>query len=166
MTTQSIILPYARVSPVRIPRRDLVLGVPDSLALNVTIIEADDPNAPPIEISGGIGGSLLSLFIWPWDCFRHSWDYGAPWMTPGSPLWSGDFIVTDAASATFAISFPPGTMAMWPRRACWSMQLAEDHGDAVTMLAWGNLHVMTSGQRLVQPTPIITNPDNSAILVA
>ena len=172
MTTQPFILPYQRTSPIHIARRDLVLGFPDSMTLNVQIVEADDPDALPIELSGGIGGPLLSLFIWPWACFRGSWDYGAPWFSPGQPLWSGDFTLADAPSATFSITFPPGTMAAWPRRACWAMQLTEDHGAAVTQLAWGNLHAMPSGQRVLTPTAIITDPgstiltDPSTVLVA
>lgn len=185
MTQQTLILPWLRTSPVHIPRRDLVLAAADSLMLSVQIVQSDNPDALPIEVTGGIGGPLLSLFVWPWSSCRWSWDYRVPWSywpsgwdygafgtTATAPLWSGDFTISDAPSATFGISFPPGTMAAWPRRACWSMQLTEDHGAVVTMLAWGNLHAMASGQRLVTQTAIITDPgstiltDPSTILAA
>jgi hypothetical protein len=175
---QTFILPYLRTSPIHIPRRDLVLGQPDSLSLSVSIVETDDPDALPIVVTGGVGGPLLTLFIWPASYQRSwgyggrwgygaGWDYGAGWWTISTmPLWSGDFTISDAPSATFGISFPPGTMATWPRRACWSMQLTDDHGASVSQLAWGDLHVMPGGQRVVtQPIAIITDP-GSTILVA
>jgi hypothetical protein len=161
---RSIVLPYDRPA-LHIPRRDLVLGAADSLGIEVTIVESDNPDALPIELSGGIGGPALALFIWPWACFRSSWDYGAPWMSPGSPLWSGDGVISVTKAGTFNITFPPGSMATWPRRAGWSMQLAWDHDGQASQLAWGYLNVMPSGQRLVTPTAITTD-SSSVILVA
>ena len=84
MTTQRIVLPYLR-GPNHIPRRDLVLGGADSMALEVAIVEYDNPAAPALDLTGGIGGPTLTLFIWPAGCWPRSWDYGAPCMTPGSP---------------------------------------------------------------------------------
>ena len=49
MTTVALILPLDRVSPVRVPIRDLVLGGTDSLTLLVTIVDRDSPDALPIE---------------------------------------------------------------------------------------------------------------------
>lgn len=148
MTTQTIVLPYQRTAN-HIPRRDLVLAMADSLALEVSVVEWDSPSAPAIELSGGLGGPKLSLFIWPWSRYPLGWDYGAWWTTGAgpsgstAPLWSGDFTVDPDAAGTFQITFPLGTMATWPRRACWSMQLAWDT-DQASQLAWGHLHVMPS----------------------
>ena len=68
MTTQRIVLPYLR-GPNHIPRRDLVLGGADSMALEVAIVEYDNPAAPALDLTGGIGGPTLSLFIWPAGCW-------------------------------------------------------------------------------------------------
>ena len=165
MTTQRIVLPYLR-GPNHIPRRDLVLGGADSMALEVAIMEWDNPSAPALDLTGGIGGPVLTLFIWPAGCWPRSWDYGAPCMTPGSPLWSGDGTISGCGPGTFDIVFPRGTMATWPRRCEWSMQLTWDHDAQVSQLAWGNLHVMPSGQRLLTPPTAITTDDGAAILVA
>jgi len=159
--TQRFVVPYLRATPIHIPRRDLVLGAGDSLSLEVAIIQWDNPSSPALDVAGGIGGPTLTLFIWPAGCWPRSWDYGAPCMTPGSPLWSGDGTISGCGPGTFDISFPPGTMARFPRRCGWSMQLAWNHDGAVEMLAWGNLHIMTSGQRLVGPLTAVTTSGNA-----
>jgi len=161
MTTQSIVLPYHR-NPIHIPRRDLVLGASDSLALEVSIIENDDPTGAALDLSGGIGGPALTLYIWPAANYCRSWDYGAWWNSQSSPLFVGTGVMGDLVG-TFVIRFPPGTMASWPRRCAWSIQLDWNHGAELAQLAWGNLHVMHSGQRLVAPTAITT--DSSAVIL-
>lgn len=163
MTTQRIVLPYLR-GPNHIPRRDLVLGGADSLALEVAIVEYDNPAAPALDLTGGIGGPTLTLFIWPAGCWPRSWDYGAPCMTPGSPLWSGDGTISTCGPGTFVIAFPPGSMARFPPRCGWSIQLGWDHDGQVSQLAWGNLHVMPSGQRLLTPPTAITTSGGSTAI--
>jgi hypothetical protein len=163
MTTQRIVLPYLRSSPIHIPRRDLVLGAADSMALEVAIVQYDNPSAPALDLTGGIGGPTLTLFIWPASWWPRSWDYGAPCMTPGSPLWSGDGTISVCGPGMFDIVFPPGTMAAFPPRCGWSMQLGWDHSAQVSQLAWGNLHVMTSGQRLMTPPTAITTSTGTSI---
>ena len=80
-----------RTSPVHIPRRDLVLGRADSLFLRVTIISEDNACAQGLELSGGIGGPVLQMLVWPDHHHRTSWDYGAwNWtQCPQSVLWVG-----------------------------------------------------------------------------
>ena len=75
MTVQTLTLPLDRVSPVRVPVRDLVLGGTDSLTLLVTIVDRDSPDALPIELTGGIGGPAVSLFVWP-DGYGRGYGWG------------------------------------------------------------------------------------------
>ena len=49
MTWFAITLPLDRVSPTRIPIRDMALGGTDSVTLSVTVVESDDPASPPIR---------------------------------------------------------------------------------------------------------------------
>src|SRR4249920_2269947 len=99
MTTLALTLPLDRISPVRVPTRDLVLGGTDSVTLLVSIVDRDSPDALPIELSGGIGGPAVSMFVWPdsrgchgpyfggWGC---DWDYGwGGWHGAGPALWTG-----------------------------------------------------------------------------
>ena len=72
----SMTMPWLRTSPVHVPRRDLVLGIADSLWLRVTVVESDRPEALPIELTGGIGGPTLQMLVWPDTCYRTTWDYG------------------------------------------------------------------------------------------
>lgn len=156
-------VPYLRTSPVHAPRRDVVVSAADSATLNVSIIESDDPDAAPLEVTGGIGGPMLSLFIWPSSCLSRSWDYGAPVMTPMTPLWSGDFTLTDAPTATFSITFPPAPMGSWPRRCNFSLLLTWDHGGAAYQIAHGVMNVMPAIGRTYEPTAIVTSDTTSTI---
>lgn len=120
----AITVPYGRTSPLHIPRHDLVLSGADSLLLRVTIVDSDSATAQAIELTGGIGGPSLQMFVWPDTYYRTSWDYGAqPYCCPPTPIWSGAGVISDAAGA-FDITFPSGTMMCWPRRCGWCVQLA------------------------------------------
>ena len=107
MTTFNITLPLDRTSPVHIPIRDLVLGGTDSGTLLLSLVDCDSPDALPIDLTGGIGGPAVSLFVWP-DGYRWGWggwggygygsgayhDYGWGWYGggiaySGTVLWAG-----------------------------------------------------------------------------
>ena len=162
MTAFNITVPYLRSSPLHVPRRDLVLSAADSLEMTITVVESDDPAATPIELSGGIGGPTVTLFIWPWGCYRRSWDYGAPMTTPGAALWNATGTISNADAGQFSIFFPINTMAGWPRRAEWSLQLDWNHGTQSEQLICGYLNVNWSGNRLMAPT-VITTDSGTAI---
>jgi hypothetical protein len=155
MTTRSIVLPYNR-NAIHIPRRDLVLGASDSLALEVSIISADDTTGVALDISGGNGGPGQNLYVWPWSNYSRSWDYGAWWNCQSSPLFVGTGTIGNMVG-TFVIRFPPGTMASWPRRCAWSIQLDWNHGEEVSQLAWGILQVNPSGLAFVGQSIITTD---------
>jgi len=143
MTQFSLTLPLDRVSPVRVPTRDLVLGGTDSVTLNVSIVDRDSPDALPVELSGGIGGPAVSMFVWPdhrggygphfggWgsgdDYGWGSW-YGGGVAGPGTVLWSATGVILDTTTGTFAIVVPPGTMGCWPRRCRWAIYFDADAG--------------------------------------
>ena len=140
-------VPYMRTSCVHMPRRDLVLASADSFVLIVTVVDYNNASGVPITITGGIGGPSAKLVIWPdatrygwgWGAWGGWWDYGMPWTLATEPLLSiaGTPVVNAGA---FSFSFPSGTMARWPLRCFWCVQL--NYGEqGVTVLAAGTLHV-------------------------
>jgi hypothetical protein len=163
MPSFAMTVPYMRTSPLHIPRRDLVLGRADSLYLRVTIVSDDSVCAQGIDLSGGIGGPVLQMLVWPDHCYRTSWDYGAMPQCPQSVLWSGLGTVSDALGA-FDISFPTATMAGWPRRCRYALQLDYDGGGSTDLLAEGHLHLAYSVPRAVSPPVIMLTDPNPATL--
>jgi hypothetical protein len=151
MTQSTLVLPYQRTSPVHIPCRDLVLGGADCLALEVSIIERDDPSAEALVLSGGIGGPALTMFVAPDTTHRYSWDYGAYPSCPGAVLWSGQGTISPTKPGTFDVHFGTATMAGWPRRCIWVIQLDWNSSTDTEMLSWGHLHVRSTVQHLTQP---------------
>jgi len=157
MPSFAMIVPYMRTSPIHIPRRDLVLGRADSLFLRVTVISDDSVCAQAIDLTGGIGGPVLQMLVWPDHCYRTSWDYGAMPQCPQSVLWAGTGVISDAIGA-FDISFPTATMSSWPRRCAYALQLDYDGGGSTDMLAEGRLHLTYSVARSVEPDIMLTDP--------
>jgi hypothetical protein len=169
MPSFAMTVPYMRTSPVHIPRRDLVLGRADSLFLRVTVVDSDSVCAQGIDLTGGIGGPVLQMLVWPDQHGRSSWDYGAHWHWPQCPqtvLWVGTGVISDALGA-FDISFPTATMAGWPRRCAYALQLDYDGGGGTDLLAEGRLHLRHSVPRstgapvimLTDPTPPVLTDD-------
>ena len=157
MSSFAMTVPYMRTSPVHIPRRDLVLGHADSIFLRVTVVDSDNPCAQAIDLTGGIGGPGLQMLVWPDTCYRTTWDYGALPTGPQSILWAGMGAISDAIGA-FDISFPSGTMASWPRRCGWSVQLNYDTQGAEVLMS-GKLHVRGLGKPYQAVTPGLMTDD-------
>jgi len=189
VTTFALSLPLDRVSPIRVPTRDLVLGGTDSVTLLISVVDRDSPDALPIELSGGIGGPAVSMFVWPdhrggygphfggWgsgDDYGWGGWYGGGVAGPGTVLWSATGGISDLASATFAILVPAGTMGCWPRRCRWAIYFDEDAGGTAELLAEGHLHVRPMVSRggapvimLTDTNPaVLTNPDTETIFLA
>jgi hypothetical protein len=166
MPSFAMTVPYMRTSPVHIPRRDLVLGRADSLFLRVTVVDSDSVCAQALDLSGGIGGPALQMLVWPDQHHRTSWDYGAMAQCPQTLLWAGTGVISDALGA-FDISFPTATMAGWPRRCAYALQLDYDGGGGTDLLAEGRLHLSHSVPRaaaapvimLTDPTPPVLTDD-------
>ena len=172
MPSFAMTVPYMRTSPVHIPRRDLVLGRADSLFLRVTIVSDDSVCAQGIELSGGIGGPVLQMLVWPDTWYRSSWDYGAVPQCPQSVLWSGLGAISDALGA-FDIAFPTATMSGWPRRCRYALQLDYNGGGGTDLLAEGHLHLAYSIPRAISPPvimltdptpPVLTDADDVIVL--
>jgi hypothetical protein len=171
MTTFALSLPLDRVSPIRVPTRDLVLGGTDSVTLNVSIVDRDSPDALPIELSGGLGGPTVSMFVWPsgygrgWSCHDYGWGH---WHNggvagPGTCLWSTTGVILDMTTGTFRIHVPAGTMGCWPRRCRWAIYFDEDAGGTAELLAEGHLHVRPMVSRAVTPVIMLTDPNPAAL---
>lgn len=62
MTALAITLPLARRSPIMIPRRDIVLMDDDALALALTVVAADRPNAVSVDVSTTAAGYRLTIY--------------------------------------------------------------------------------------------------------
>lgn len=165
MTDITMTLPYARVSPLYIPTRDLAVSSADSIRLTVTVVDRDDPSALPIApLTGGIGGPAVMLVVWPDSCWR-TWDYGwgAGWGAqlagPTTTLWTGVGTIDPNTPGTFDIFIPAPAMGTWPRRCRWGVMFDQDGGGDAEMLATGRLHV---SPMLSRSAPVIlltdTNP--------
>ena len=172
MTQQTLTLPYMRTSPTRIPTRDLVLGGTDSLTLCVTVVDCDDPNAAPLELTGGIGGPALSLFVWPGGHGRGYWggchDYGWGWYGggvagPGTVLYAATGTVSATVPGTFDIVIPAGAMGGWPLRCRWAVLLDFNGGGGAELLAEGHLHVRPMVSRAIAPLIMLTDPNPATL---
>jgi hypothetical protein len=179
MTTFALSLPLDRISPVRVPTRDLVLGSTDSLTLLVSVVDRDSPDALPLELSGGIGGPAVSLFVWPdsrgchgpnfggWGC--GNWDYGwGGWYSggiagPGTTLWTATATIYNMATGTFRIRVPAGILGAWPHRCRWAVFFDAEGGGEAEMLAEGRLHIRPMLSRVIDPLILLTDP-NPAVL--
>jgi hypothetical protein len=172
MTTFALTLPLDRISPVRVPTRDLVLGGSDSVTLLVSIVDRDSPDALPIALTGGIGGPVLSMFVWPdsrgchgpnfggwgsgWDYGWGGW-YGGGVAGPGTVLWAATGVILDTTTATFRLVVPAGTMGAWPRRCRWAIFFDSDGGGEAELLAEGHLHVRPMVSRAAEPLILLTD---------
>jgi hypothetical protein len=139
MRTIAFTAPYMRVSNLHIPRRDLVLAAGDSLTLQVTVVDRDSPDAEALEITDGLGGYQLLFAVWADAPGQYFCDYGTPLPRSGQTLWSGLGTLTDTPG-TVTFTFPSGTMASWPLRCGWSVQLQHDRDTAEVLLS-GTLYV-------------------------
>ena len=162
MASFAMTVPYMRTSPVHIPRHDLVLGSADSLLLRVTVVDADNVCAQALELTGGLGGPALQMLVWPDTYYRTSWDYGARPHCPPPPIWTGLGVISDAVVA-FDITFPTNTMASWPRRCAYALQLDWDSGSGASLLTDGHIHLRPSVARTVQPVIMLTDPDPAVL---
>jgi hypothetical protein len=149
--TTAITVPYNR-APNHIPRRDFVLGAADRLWLQVSIVECDDPSAEALTLTGGIGGPGLRMGVWPVGDYPTSWDYGMPTPACGTLLWSGNGTISAMLPGTFDVVLPVGTMAAWPRRCGYGLQLDWDSATGSELLCAGILHIRRA--LFASPAPI------------
>ena len=170
---------HAHRSPRRIPIRDLVLGGTDSLTLCVTVVECDDPNAAPLELTGGIGGPALSLFVWPGGQVGDM-AFGAAATTTAGVGQGGRYPEASPGPArccmpppelapattlpgTFDILIPAGAMGGWPLRCRWAVLLDFNGGGGAELLAEGHLHVRPMVARAIAPLIMLTDPNPATL---
>ena len=138
---QSITVPYLRSSPLYDARRDLVAHSAESLALRVTVIERDDPNAQLLVLTGGLGGPAAQLLIWTdHDAGCRRCDYGRP-PHRGSTLWAG-WGEPQPGLGSFDWHLSAGVLYSLPRRCGWAVQLVWDSGTKVDMLQQGIINIL------------------------
>lgn len=152
-------VPYLRTSPLYIPRRDLVLAYADSFLLRVTIVDADNPDAQPIELTNAIGGPSVQLYFWA--DVRQSSYYDYPVTFPQTfisasarTLWQGTGVMS-GAPGTFDFTFPSGSVVNWPLRCGWALQLNYDLANC-EVLATGRAHIRYVGLPFTLATPALT----------
>jgi hypothetical protein len=144
MPSLAMTLPLARFSPVWVPRRDIVAPVLDTLVLSFTLVEADDPEALPVNLTGctvtlDVRGRRTGWYNgWGWG-----WDYGAP-LASDRPLWTGDATIAVPLTGVATFVVPPVTVALWPRRCGFSVRLTDADGGMSTVVA-GVLELSRSG---------------------
>lgn len=164
MTDMTMILPYARTSPLHIPTRDLVVSAADSIDLTVTVMDSDNTYAQAIVLTGGIGGPTCMLVVWADSGGHGSWDYGwgGNWSAqpagPMTTLWTGVGTINTTIAGSFDIFLPAATMASWPRRCRWGVLLDFDSGGQAEMIAEGHLHVRPMVSRRTTPLILLTDP--------
>ena len=142
MTALSIAIPYARVSPLYLPRRDLVLDAADSLSLAVTVMESDAPDAVLIDLTTGPTFPTFTLQIWQ-DSVGGAWDYGGFSSQAGTMLREVEGVISDTWPGTVDFTVPATTLAAWPIRCGWSIRMDHDDTLSETLMA-GTLHVRGS----------------------
>jgi hypothetical protein len=165
LTAATFIVPYQRNSPIRVPRRDLVIGAADSLLVRVTIVHSDDPSAPALELTGGINGPALRFIIWAdWVGSGNGWtDYGRGSARRGDVLWSGVGVAADAVGS-FDVTMAANTVSGWPVRCGFSAQLDWDGAARANCCARAAAHHARLGHAPV--IPILTDPLGDEILLA
>jgi len=178
MTQFALSLPLERISPVRVPTRDIVLGGTDSVTLLISVVDRDSPDALPVELSGGIGGPAVSLFVWPdhrggygphfggWgsgDDYGWGGWYGGGVAGPGTVLWSATGVILDTMTGMFRIVVPAGTMGAWPIRCRWAIHFDADGGGTAELLAEGHLHVRPMVSRAIAPLIMLTDPNPATL---
>lgn len=163
----TIVLAYHR--PVlHIPRRDLVAARSDSLVLTFTIVQSDDPSAPVLFLTGGVGGPSLRMIVRR-PAPGNTWDYGltaSAWGTLGaiegtiSASYAGSFDVVLASSA----------MSAWPSRCYYEIQLNNAGHGTSQILAHGMLHLSGGTAVTFAEIPLLTDGgelvlDDDAVVV-
>lgn len=126
-------LPLARRSAIRVPRRDLVVGAGDALALRVRLVEEDRHGAAAVDLRRTF--ARVRMHVWRDASPLGRSDYGTGW--------SGPVLSSRSAMASEAL---PGACEIelraedtWTGRMGWSLQadlLGAEHA-----LCWGALHV-------------------------
>ena len=129
-----------RTSPIHVPRRDELLGRADQHSSCVSpwwIVTIPAPR--PSSWSGGIGGPVRKMLVWPSQRYRGHQGTTVPTGTGHSAretvLWVGTGVLSPGRLGAFDIAFPTSTMAGWPRRCAYALQLDYDGGGG-TRTCW------------------------------
>jgi hypothetical protein len=139
MTMLAITVPWQQLSPLYLQRRDLVADTMDSLSISMTLVESDDPDAPPADLVTGPTFPEFELWIWRTQAGQ-AWDYGGCAFASGGLLWSGDGVIDPHLPGTVDFTLPPGAMQGWPQRCGWQVRVAHD-GTLQDTIATGFLHL-------------------------
>lgn len=157
MPSFAMTVPYMRTSPLHIPRRDFVLAAADSLFLRVTVVDSDNPCAQALDVTGGIGGPAAQFLVWSDAPGQFHDDYGTMLPVSGQVLANVAGVPGDALGS-FDFSLPSGTMASWPRRCRWCVQLNYDTTSADVLMA-GAIHVRMLGTAFGHSVPLLETDD-------
>ena len=131
----ALTLPLVRTSPLRVSRRDLVLGDGDDLRLDLAVVDTDAADAIPVDLSPV--GTTLQMLIWHGSTWR---DYGMPMLSGRRTLHTATATMIDAVNGRAAVGLGSEAGREWPQRVGYTLQL-DLGGTARTAIGWGALHV-------------------------
>jgi hypothetical protein len=120
-------------------------------------VDSDSVCAQAIELSGGIGGPGAQFTVWADAPGAWHDDYGTMLPVSGQVLANVVGVPGDALGS-FDFSLPSGTMAGWPRRCRWAVQLNYDTTGAEVLMA-GSLHVRMLGTAFSFDAPVLMTDD-------
>lgn len=138
MPVLAMTLPLSRRSAIHVPRRDLVAGAGDELVLRVSLVEADRPDAAPVDLRRAFARVRMHVFR-DASPLGGNHDY--------APDRSAAVVTTRSAMAVPARPFSVDLTVAAEETRCWapgarlgwSLQGAA-HGQE-TALCWGALHM-------------------------
>lgn len=152
MTTLALTIALARRSAIMLPRRDLVLVASDDLALRLTIVAVDRPDAAPIVLTGGNVAVQLVVGrdMFGWDDYGW-WVNRAP---SGHTAWSGLGVIMPEPGRV-NITLPRHTLR-GPATYSWALQLMLE--GIVSTMCHGTMQVMPGAAMAVPPPPAVVPP--------
>lgn len=170
------VIPYARTSPLRAPRRNLVISRGDDVALTVSLVDDD---GTVLDVSN----TALSLSVQREDAVSCGHDYGWAWRDGSDDCWdralwrgvavfkqapitdeNGTPITDENGNAMFGgtgttsgvISIPSDVTGSWLGRHRFSLSLGSSTAGAE--IASGVLDVRPSARPLLFALPVIAPP--------
>jgi hypothetical protein len=136
MATFAVTLPYARPSPLYLPRRDFVVTADEQAVLQLTLLATDASDAAAVSLAPT--GTAGSLVLWG---TMGGWDYGKLCPPSRNALYTATGVVADAVTGRMDFTVPANTGVTWPAWLGWTMKI--NIGTAAERsIGWGALQML------------------------